>query len=79
MAMTTLTADTWTSLGTTSGDTIFQNRSAREIYLTSESTSERPLQNGIMLKPEGSIIIPDGKAMSGAIFNSAGLVYSEAL
>lgn len=59
MPFVDITKDTWNSVVTTTEDTLFQNRGARPIFITTESTSGKALDEGIKLN--------DGEAIQTAV------------
>jgi hypothetical protein len=65
----------WTSILTTSGDTVFQNRGAKAMYLTTEATGSLEFAEGFELMPGQAIIIGTGKAVSAVTFDNAADLY----
>lgn len=64
MATQSVTGTTWTSVTTTTTDTLFQNHSAGSFYLTTEDTTGLPDGDGIRLGPNEGVTISAGKDVS---------------
>ena len=76
MTIATVSNTAWTSVLTTTGDTAFQNRGAKPMYITTESTGSLNFDAGFELTPGQAIIIGTGKAVSAVTFdNPADLFY----
>ena len=76
MTISTIADDAWTSVLTTTGDTVFQNRGAKPMYITTEATGSLDFDSGFQLMPGQAIIIGTGQAVSAVTFdNSSDLFY----
>lgn len=76
MTIATVSNTAWTSVLTTTGDTAFQNRGAKAMYLTTESTGGLNFDAGFELTPGQAIIIGGGQTVSAVTFdNPADLFY----
>lgn len=74
MAVTSVSPGSWVSITTTSGDTVFQNQSPREMYITAEA-SPANLKDGFLLEPWKGIVIGDGKDVKVSVWDAQGFVY----
>jgi len=61
MPVANITAGAWTALVTTAADTVIQNQSQREVYLTTEATGGLGVKDGVLLKPYEEVVISTGK------------------
>ena len=76
MTVSSVSNTAWTSILTTTGDTVFQNRGAKAMYITTEATGSLEFSEGFELMPGQAIIIGTGQAVSAVTFdNSADLFY----
>lgn len=75
MAITSITAATWTEVATTTEDTAFQNRGGSMMYLTTISTSGLDLSDGIAVPPGFVAVINTGKTVSVSFPQGAGSVF----
>lgn len=76
MAITNVTADTWTEVTTTTEDTAFQNRGGSMMYLTTVATGALDIADGIAV-PMGSVaVVSTGKTVSVSFPQGAGSVFS---
>ena len=76
MTIATVSSTAWTSILTTTGDTVFQNRGAKPMYLTTETTGGLEFSEGFELPPGQAIVVGTGQAVSAVTFsNSADLFY----
>ena len=64
MPYTSVPANTWTSVVTTTEDTAFQNLSGRNIYLTTVATGGLAAGEGLAVGPMNVIVIQSGKSVS---------------
>ena len=64
--MTTVTVPqgSWVAIVTTVGDTVFQNQSQRECYLTTQATGGLGLKEGFLLEPWKGVVITSAKSVS---------------
>jgi hypothetical protein len=76
MAITSVPAGVWTSVTTTTADTAFQNRGGSVMYLTTESTVDKPLSDGIAIPAGFVAVISTGKTVSVSFPQGAGAVFS---
>ena len=72
MAISSVSDSTWTSVVTTTKDTVFQNRSVNAMYITTESTAGLDFDKGFYLAPDQAIIIGPSKDVSAVTFRNAG-------
>jgi hypothetical protein len=71
MATQTIGTTAWESVTTTTADTVFQNKGAHPIYITTESTSGLDFSDGFYLEPQGgAIVISSSQDVSAVSFNS---------
>lgn len=76
MTTAVVSSTAWTSILTTTGDTVFQNRGAKPMYITTEATGSLDFDSGFQLMPGQAIIIGTGQTVSAVTFdNSANLFY----
>jgi hypothetical protein len=69
MSTKSISKDSWTSVITTSADTVFQNTSdVNPMYLTTESTSGLNFDEGFYLGPKDAVVITSGKSVSAVSF-----------
>lgn len=75
MAIATITTGSWQSVTTTTTDTVFQNQTPREVYITTASTGSLPEKEGYLLRPwVGSIVIGSGLAVSARAFGGTATI-----
>lgn len=67
MAVTNVSSSAWTPITTTTVETVFQNRSPNPMYITTESTSGLPFNEGFYLTPQGGAIILDAGVTVSAV------------
>lgn len=70
MSTITLSTSAWTSVTTTTADTVFQNKSASPVYVTTESTAGLDLSDGFYLGPDQGIVVSSGQTVSAVSFGS---------
>lgn len=68
MAIQSVSSTAWTSVVTTTAETVFQNRSVNPMYLTTESTSGLDFNEGFYLAPNEALVIGAGEAVSAVCF-----------
>lgn len=65
MTIVNITAGSWHLVTTTSANTSFQNQSSNDfMYITTESTTNRPITDGVAVPPGSIAILPAGKQVS---------------
>lgn len=74
MAIATVAPGTWVTITTTTGDTVFQNQSPREMYISAAAT-QADLKDGFLLEPWKGIVISAGKTVKVSVWTSTGFVY----
>lgn len=72
MAIVTLTADTWSTVTTTTTATAITNTGGRVIYLAVEDTTELPGDGGVPLNPGDTLVVESGNDVEGYSHGSAG-------
>ena len=76
MAVATITAGSWQSVTTTTQDTVFQNRTPREVYILTGSTAAVPIKEGFLLAPwVGALVIATGQTVSAAALDGTAIVF----
>lgn len=75
MAISTISDSAWTSVVTTTAETVFQNRSVNSMYITTESTSGLGFDKGFYLAPDQAIVIGTGQAVSAVTFRNSGELF----
>lgn len=73
--ITQVSANAWTSVVTTTTDTVFQNRGGSVMYVTTESTSGRDTADGIAVPQLGAVVISANKSVSVSFDTTNGYVY----
>lgn len=69
MAFQSVTKESWTSITTTTADTVFQNTSGiNPMYITTESTGGLGITEGFYLGPKDAVVITAGKDVSAVSF-----------
>jgi hypothetical protein len=61
MPVANISPGAWTALVTTAADTVIQNQSQREVYITTEATGGLGAKDGTWLKPYEEVVISTGK------------------
>ena len=79
MPYVSVSEDTWTTIAVTTTDTVFQNRSAKKMFITSESTGGLSVREGFALGPEDSIVYGGGHTVKASIYLGTGLMYYSAI
>ncbi len=74
MAITTVAPGSWETITTTAGDTVFQNQSNREMYITADGTPGG-LKDGFLLEPWKGIVFSASKAVKVSVLVASGNVY----
>lgn len=77
--ITQVSANAWTSVVTTTTDTVFQNRGGAVMYVTTESTSGRDTADGIAVPQLGAVVISANKSVSVSFDTTDGYVYFAAV
>lgn len=76
MPVATVAPGSWQTVTTTAADTVFQNQSQREVYITTASTGGLGEKEGYLLAPwVGSIIIASGLTVSAISFLDSANIY----
>ena len=75
MSTATLSTTAWTEVATTTADTVFQNKSASPVYITTESTSGLDFDDGFFLGPDQGLVVSSGKTVSAVAFNAAATLF----
>lgn len=65
MALVTLTKDTWTSIVTTSGETVIQNKGSTPINIATEDTTSLARDGGLELEPGDAVVVGDSLTVKG--------------
>ena len=79
MPFVNITKDTWNSVVTTTEDTLVQNRGARTVFITTESTSGKDLDEGIALGSDQAVQIASGKTVSASAIGADGIIFYTAV
>jgi hypothetical protein len=66
MTIQTLDADEWTTVTTTETDTVFYNRGASPIFVSTEDTTSADIDDGLPLLPGEAIVLADGYAVTAS-------------
>lgn len=74
MALTTVTPGSWVTITTTTGDTVVENQSLREMYISTES-SPSSLKDGKVLEPWKAVVVSGGLPVKISVFEASGQVY----
>lgn len=74
MAITNVTPGSWVTITTTTADTVFQNQSPREMYISAADT-QATLKDGFLLEPWKGIVISTGKSVKVSVWVADGFVY----
>lgn len=77
MSVATIAANgLWQTVTTTTRDTVFQNRTPREVYILTGSTSGVPIKEGFLLAPWiGAIVIATDQAVSASAIDGPAVVF----
>ena len=75
MSIATVAENTWTSILTTTGETVFQNRSINAMYITTEPTGSLEVDQGFYLAPQQAIVLGAGLAVSAITFRNDGELF----
>jgi hypothetical protein len=66
----------WTTVVVTDDDTVVQNKSSHyEIFVTTEDTVGKAIDEGLSLPPGGAIEFPSGLTVKASSVNRVGLVF----
>lgn len=74
MAITTVAPGSWVTITTTIEDTVFQNQSPREMYISAADTQAN-LKDGFLLEPWKGLVISAGKTVKVSVWDANGFVY----
>lgn len=74
MAITTVSPGTWETITTTTGDTVFQNQSNREMYITAEDTPGT-LKDGFLLEPWKGLVFSGSLDVKVSVHGADGVVF----
>jgi hypothetical protein len=76
MPFVPIPAGVWTSVVVTDDDTVIQNvSSGHPIYITTEDTADKGLDEGLALPPGGVIELPSGLTIKASSVNRVGLLF----
>lgn len=76
MPIATIATGSWQTVVTTAADTVFQNQSPREVYVTTASTGGLDLKEGFLLTPwTGSIVLGTGLTVSAVSHDAPASIY----
>lgn len=74
MALTSVTPGSWVTITTTTGDTVVENQSNREMYVSTE-TAPASLKDGKLLEPWKAVVVGTGLDVKISVFGANGQVY----
>lgn len=75
MPYANVNVDSWTTITTTTTDTVFQNKSAKPMFITSEATGGLSTREGFELHPRESIVYGTGHTVKASTVQAQGVIY----
>jgi hypothetical protein len=76
MPISTVNTDAWTSVVTTTQETVFQNQNGIcPMYITTEDTAGLPFNEGFHLPPNAAVVIGPGQSVKAVTFRNAGPIF----
>jgi hypothetical protein len=71
MPVTTINPGSWTALLTTAAETVIENQSPQEVYITTEATGGLGSRDGNLIPPYSDVVISSGKNVAIYVHRAA--------
>lgn len=75
MPFVDIPANTWTTVVTTSGDTVVQNRGGRPLFMTTESTGSLDRDEALEVPVGAGFVFSEGKTVSARSVGVDGVAF----